>query len=201
MSIRHAILGVLKRGPMHGYQVASELERLIAGGRYNSAQIYHGLRWLNGRGFAVAESPEPGVFRDRRPFSITAAGRREFDRWLREPIAPARPLRDDAVIKLVFLCGDNPEQLIRALERLQRQHLRRLAATKVSAHDQAVGLGDESLLAELSGAALRFREQAELRWIEYCLLRVQSLLTPSDPAASATEHEPAQRSGAPSKSS
>jgi hypothetical protein len=44
---------------MHGYQVASELERLIAGGRYNSAQIYQGLHALEERGFIIAAAPSP----------------------------------------------------------------------------------------------------------------------------------------------
>jgi DNA-binding PadR family transcriptional regulator len=177
VSIRHAILGVLRQGPMHGYHVASELERLIAGGRYNSAQIYQGLHALAERGFVVAATPEPGPYRDRRPFSITASGRREFDRWLSVPLVPWRPLRDDAVIKLVFLCRHDPSQLIRFLERLRRQHLRRLAGTQSRPR---AGLGsdviDDALVADLSGAALRFREEAELRWIDHCLLRLRPLI-------------------------
>ena len=175
MSVRHAILGVLKCGPMHGYQVATELEGLVAAGRYNSAQIYHGLRWLEVRGLVVANAVQVGVFRDRRPFSITAAGRREFERWLREALVPARPVRDDALIKLVFLCRDNPAQLIPTLERLRRFHLRRLARAKPKAEQDPSSIGEEPLPIELSAAALRFREQAELRWIEYCLLRLRTL--------------------------
>lgn len=175
MSVRHAILGVLKSESMHGYQIATELEGLVAAGRYNSAQIYHGLQWLDARGFVVAQAVQVGAFRDRRPFSITAAGRREFERWLREPIAPARPVRDDTLIKLVFLCRDSPAQLIPALERLQRFHLRRLARAKPKGNRDVSKASGESLPVELSAAALRFREQAELRWIEYCLLRLRPL--------------------------
>lgn len=158
---------------MHGYQIGSELERMVAGGRYNSAQIYQGLRWLEDRGFVVAE-PVQEALRDRRPFTATAQGRREFQRWLGEPLVPARPFRDDVVIKLVFLGLDNPGQLIRALERLRRQHLLRLTGTEFGASSQSAHDG-HALVAELSGAALRFREQAELRWIEYCLLRLRSV--------------------------
>ena len=170
---------------MHGYQVASELERLIAGGRYNSAQIYQGLHTLAERGLVVAATPEPGPYRDRRPFSITSAGRREFDRWLSAPLVPSRPLRDDAVIKLVFLCRHDPSQLIRFLERLRRQHLRRLAGTGSRASAlRAGGTIDDALVADLSGAALRFREEAELRWIDHCLLRLRPVI---DEAAAEVE--------------
>lgn len=159
---------------MHGYQIGSELERMLAGGRYNSAQIYQGLRWLEQRGFVVAEPPESGGVRDRRPYSATAQGRDEFHQWLREPLVPARPFRDDVVIKLVFLGRDNPGQLINALERLRRQHLRRLTGVEFGASGEPSDDGYD-LVAELSGAALRFREQAELRWIEHCLLRLREV--------------------------
>ena len=167
---------------MHGYQVASELERLIAGGRYNSAQIYQGLHALAERGLVVAATPEPGPYRDRRPFGITSAGRREFDRWLSAPLVPWRPLRDDAVIKLVFLCRHDRSQLIKFLERLRRQHLRRLAGAQSRAPAVRGGEAiDDALLADLSGAALRFREEAELRWIDHCLLRLRPLIDEAAP--------------------
>ena len=168
MSVRHAILGVLKDESMHGYQIATELEHLVAGGRYNSAQIYQGLHWLEERGFVVAENAVQGPVRDRRPYRITAKGKQEFQTWLDEPLVPARPFRDDVVIKLVFLCRDNPGELARALERLRRQHLRCLTGTEFGASDETAS-SEKSLLAELSGAALRFREQAEIRWIDHCL--------------------------------
>ena len=199
MSIRHAILGVLRQGPMHGYQVASELERLIAGGRYNSAQIYQGLHALAERGFVVAATPEPGPYRDRRPFGITSAGRREFDRWLSAPLVPWRPLRDDAVIKLVFLCRHDPSQLIRFLERLRRQHLRHLAGAQSRAPAVRADAIDDALLADLSGAALRFREEAELRWIDHCLLRLRPLIDETVPAETVTPTRERERSSKPGR--
>lgn len=174
MSIRHAILGVLRNGPMHGYQIGSELEHILAGGRFNSAQIYQGLRWLEERGHVIAEQPDQGAARERRPFSVTAQGRGEFQRWLRDPLVPARPLRDDVVIKLVFLGKDDPTQLIQALERLRGQHLRRLTGAEWGIPASSSNSEERPLAAELSAAALRFREQAELRWIEFCLLRLHS---------------------------
>lgn len=179
MSIRHAILGILREAPMHGYQIAGELERRIGGGRYNGAQVYQGLYALAEHGLVVASSPEPGTGRDRRPFSITPEGLRTFERWLREPFIASRPARDDAVVKLVFLGLEDVGRLVTMLERLRRQHLRRLAGSKASeAAEYAIPLRPSSF-AELASVALRFREEAELRWIDHCLLRLQPLLTGS----------------------
>jgi hypothetical protein len=49
----------------------------------------------------------------------------------------------------------------------------------------ADGIGNETL-AELSAAALRFREEAELRWIDHCILRLRLAMGPQ-PAAVAAE--------------
>ncbi len=175
MSVRHAILGVLTRGPMHGYHIAGELERRIAGGRYNSAQIYQSLHWLAERGMVVPAPPEPGISRDRRPFNITSDGRREFDKWLHEPLVLSRPARDDAVVKLVFIGLHEPSHLVGFLERLRRQHLRRLAGTQLRPRESNGESIDEGFMADLSGTALRFREEAELLWIEHCLVRLRPL--------------------------
>src|SRR5262249_25138706 len=153
------------------------------GGRYNSAQVYQGLHWLAEQGWVVAAQPEPGLSRDRRPFSITAKGTREFDRWLRQPIVASRPLRDDAVIKLVFLCHHDSAHLIPFLERLRRQHLRQLAGVQARLTPPARStVAELRLAAELSSAVLRFRGEAELRWIDYCLLRLRTETASPDAA-------------------
>jgi len=174
VSLRHAILGVLEDGPLHGYQIATQLERRVLGGHYNSAQVYQGLRWLAAKRFVVSEAPEPGINRERRPFRITPRGRSEFGRWLVEPIVPARPLRDEAVMKLVFLGPRHPEHLLTILERLRRSHLRRLAGSSTSSRAPAAGSGN--LFARLTATALRFREQAEISWIEHSIEEVRRAL-------------------------
>ena len=135
--------------------------------------------------------------RDRRTFAVTADGRRDFQKWLRAPLELTRPARDDAVVKLVFLGLHDPRQLIGFLERLRRQHLRRLAGTQVGARPPAERV-DQAMLAELAGAAFRFREEAELQWIEHCLVRLRAVLGAEPPAsrgARASASAPAPRAG------
>lgn len=181
MSVNHAILGVLLDGPRHGYHVASELDERIAGGRYNSAQIYQGLRVLAGRGFVLSEQPEPGISRDRRPYSITEAGRHEFERWLRTPLILSRPIRDEAVVKLVFLGRRDPARLLGVLERLRRQHVRSLAS--LSARN---GKAPSDVWADLSAVVLRLREEAELKWIDYVAERLGAVVSRERPERAST---------------
>ncbi len=176
MSVNHAILGVLLDGPRHGYQIASELEECIAGGRYNSAQIYQGLHVLAERGLVRSGHPEPGINRDRRPFSLAEAGRREFERWLRTPLTISRPMRDEAVVKLVFLGRRDPARLLTFLERLRRQHVRSLAALSApTAHEG----GD--IWTDLSATVLRIREEAELRWIDQVIEQLAAVVARQRP--------------------
>jgi hypothetical protein len=112
---------------------------------------------------------------------------------------PWKPLRDDAVIKLVFLCRHDPSQLIRFLERLRRQHLRRLAGAQARAPVIRTDAIDDALLADLSGAALRFREEAELRWIDHCLLRLRPLIDETVKTEIVTSSEERERGSKPGR--
>ena len=188
MSLRHAILGVLTDGALHGYAVTERLEHSIAGGRYNGAQVYQGLHWLTERGHVAADPLEAGRSRDRRPFHVTPKGVREFDRWLRSPFVPPRPSRDDAIVKLAFLARADPSLLVEFLVRLKKQHLRSLSASRLP---RAKSGPPPDLAFELTTTALRGREEGELGWIDKCLDRLQPMIdghalpSPAEDAAGA----------------
>ena len=67
-------------GPLHGYQIASRLEQVSAGAlRLNMGTLYPGLMRLEQRGFLRGEWGVTENNRKARFYSITAAGRRQFD--------------------------------------------------------------------------------------------------------------------------
>ncbi len=171
MSIAHAILGTLLEGDRHGYQIAATLAERITGGPYNSGQIHQALERLEERGWAVSHA-EPVEGRSRRPYAITAAGRQEFFAWLRRPVRTGRPVRDEMIVKLIFLGRHEPAQLVPLLEARRREHVRRLGAFSGERDDGATTGG---LCADLVQHAFRLREEAELRWVEHCLERLRPL--------------------------
>ena len=167
MSVAHAILGLLIEGEKHGYQIATMLAERIPAGPYNSGQVHQALDRIEADGWAISR-PDVGVTRARRLLSITAAGRQEFHGWLQRPLAVGRPMRDEVVIKLVFLGLHEPSRLVPLLETHRREHIRHLAQVQregimKSAKDRT------QKLAQLARDAFRFREEAEVRWIEHCL--------------------------------
>jgi DNA-binding PadR family transcriptional regulator len=185
MSMAHAILGVLVEGECHGYQIAATLAERIENGPYNTGQVHQALERLEAQGMVVSRADD-SVNRVRRLFALTAAGRQEFFAWLKRPVAVARPVRDEVVVKVVFLGRYEPERLRVLLEERRREHVQRLAYLQrrpKSEQGKTLDIGER-----LARDAFRFREEAELRWVEHCLANL----------GHATSHEatPADRASA-----
>jgi DNA-binding PadR family transcriptional regulator len=84
---RLALLGVLARGPAHGYQIKATLARwdMHWWADIQSGSIYSGLRRLEDDGFVkVAESGRNGQRPAHRVFEITDEGRAQFRSMLRD---------------------------------------------------------------------------------------------------------------------
>ena len=184
MSMAHAILGLLMEGERHGYEVAATLAERIGGGTYNSGQVHQALGLLEGRGWAVSRENEV-LNRTRRLYRITAAGRAEFVGWLERPIPVGRPIRDEIVVKMSFLADHDPERVLEILEARQREYVRRLARSQRSVR-RAKGEDAAETIRRLARDAFRFREEAELRWIEHCLSQMRGVMR-REPVAQADD--------------
>lgn len=176
MSISHAILGVLMDGDRHGYELARMLAERIGGEPYNTGQIHQALEQLERAGWAASRTTVEAS-RSRREFRITSEGRVEFLRWLARPVAPLRPVRDDMLLKLVLLAERDRAAALRLLEARKRELLNQL-----SEHLAAVA---PARYAALTLMALRFRIEADLRWVDHCI----AVLRPPMPAPGAEEAE------------
>jgi len=119
MSIKYAILGLLQFKEMHGYRIKKLIERDFGFmWTVNYGQIYPALKsmlddqWVTMSVMAKTDSP------DRKLYSITDQGRREFLSWL--GAEPERRLfvRDPFLLRFTFFdLGDKK----RALEMIDAQ--------------------------------------------------------------------------------
>jgi DNA-binding PadR family transcriptional regulator len=114
-----SLLGFLFAGPQSGYELAAVIEDSI-GQFWNvtRSQIYRELRALDEAGYVRVG--KAGV-RERRPYAITASGRKAFDAWL------ARGPGEDTVripLLLTLFFGDRlpREQLARILRADRAKH-------------------------------------------------------------------------------
>lgn len=78
-SAEFLILAQLDGRPMHGYEIATEIERRSRGViRFLPASLYPLLYRLEGKGFIKGRWVEEAGKRRRRFYTLTAAGRREL---------------------------------------------------------------------------------------------------------------------------
>jgi DNA-binding PadR family transcriptional regulator len=115
MSLNHAILGLLTREPMTGYEIKKIFQSTpFMHWSGNNNQIYKAFAELLDEGFVAKEVRHQDGSPSKNIYSITGAGLREFRRWLagatEEPVC-----RKQILIKLALADG------------LKRAELERLA--------------------------------------------------------------------------
>ncbi len=139
--VSYVILGALRHGPKSGYeikQLVDKATRFFWAASYG--QIYPELRRLQEDGL-VESSEERSGGRRRIPHRLTAAGRRELEKWLREPSA-GYELRDEGLLKLFFadvLERDDALALVRAFKREREAVLAGLRAVEAGLPTGASG--------------------------------------------------------------
>lgn len=161
----YAVLGLLHR-PMHGYQVA----RQMAGGSglglvcpLGMSNVYFLLGNLQERGLVKVEGRQEDRYPPRVLLHATAAGRRAFDAWLREPVTRLRQVRLDFLVKLFFLGREDPT-LARELVEGQKGFCRRYLAEWRELAQSADPAGFDRLAIEAKIAV----GEGTLRWLEEC---------------------------------
>ncbi len=118
MAIRYAILGLLAEEPMHGYRLKEVFDRRVSPlWGLTTGQIYQSLAILERAALVESKGERRGRRPARRVYSITEAGERDLDAWLRSPIAFPRVFRHEMLIRLMVLGGDGARDLLDVIQR------------------------------------------------------------------------------------
>lgn len=124
MSLRYALLGLLADRPYNGWQLLKHFEGSLAyAWPALHSQIYPELARLREAG--LIEQTGHGA-RGAKEYSLTASGREEIERWLRET-EPGRTTRDEALLRVFFLWLLEPGEAAAYLDR-EAEYERRLLA-------------------------------------------------------------------------
>jgi DNA-binding PadR family transcriptional regulator len=103
LSIKHAILGLLVDGPLHGYGLKAAYEKeLVPGAVLNIGQVYQALDKLEPEGHVTVEVVPQSERPDRKVYTLTDKGRRELLSWLRSPSERGLELRNESFLKLML---------------------------------------------------------------------------------------------------
>jgi PadR family transcriptional regulator AphA len=115
----YAILGLVYRQPGHGYQIAQEMAPnkglgLICPLRLSN--VYFLLGNLEQSGHIEVARRQADVYPPKTVFQVTAAGRRAFQSWIRQPLTRLRQVRLDFLLKVYFLRQQGVERILGLLD-------------------------------------------------------------------------------------
>jgi DNA-binding PadR family transcriptional regulator len=100
MALRHALLGLLSRGPASGYDLLKDFESsLIEVWPATQSQVYTELSKLSDDGLVSVLSAGA---RGRKEYAITPEGQAELRTWMADT-APVYTRRSDMLLRVFFL--------------------------------------------------------------------------------------------------
>lgn len=165
MSLQHSFLGLLERGPQHGYSLKQQYDDAFGGQRdLRFGQVYATLARLEKAAFAEVATVEAGDGPDRKTYVITADGVSELESWLdaTEPADKLSPTALHTRVIVSLLTGRPVEQVLDAQRRVHIAQMRALRSENIGA----------SLERRLTIDFLIGQLNAELEWIELAGQRI-----------------------------
>jgi len=115
----YAILGLVCRQPGHGYQIAQEIAPNAGLGLIlplRLSNVYFLLGNLEHRGLIEVADRQDDGYPPKTVFQVTAAGRRAFESWIRQPLTRLRQVRLDFLLKVYFLRKHGGERIAGLLD-------------------------------------------------------------------------------------
>ena len=153
-----SLLGFLHQGPMTGWDlVATAQERIGDFWSLTQSQVYRELASMAEH--ELVEAGERGS-RDKRPYTITEAGREAFAAWI-EGMPGDETIRFPLLLTLAFGQHVTSERLATILQHHRLAHSERLRAYRLQ-REEIAGFGDPYALATLDFGIIY--ESAVLDW-------------------------------------
>lgn len=101
--LRYLALGLLMRGPGHGYQLDQDLEDDFGMiWKAGQTKLYVTLSSLEKRGMLRSEMEAQENRPDRKVYHLTGKGKQAFLDWVAEPVPSLRAVRVELIAKLRF---------------------------------------------------------------------------------------------------
>ncbi len=177
-TLKYAILGLVRRGPVTGYDIAREFRSQALSNFWHAShsQIYPELKKLLAEGLITCQTvPEGG--KKKKFYSLTPAGEEDFLQWVRLDEPPEPTPKDVFRLRIYYEEAMDAGRCRQLLESQQENHQERLQALegmnrKFDRHP-AAGTPEHGDYLVLQGAILR--EKAYLDWLELCLREIPVL--------------------------
>jgi DNA-binding PadR family transcriptional regulator len=165
MSVPLTLLGLLERGPSHGYDLKRDYDAYFGRGRpLRYSQVYATLTRLARDGKASPGAIEQGAGPERRRYVITDEGAADVQQWLAEPVPPEPDLQSELFAKVVLavMLGRPADRYLDVQRAAHLARMRELTTLKRDSDQLGVLLADHAL----------YRLEADLRWIDHTAARL-----------------------------
>lgn len=169
MSLSYAVLGLLSKHPMTGYDLKQVFDKEM-----NSfwpaqlSQIYRELSALETKGLLKSKLHAQETRPDRRVYSVTAEGKQKFSEWLGMfPQSLISPFRDEFSLRLFFGSDLPREELQFQLRRFIREKQAEIAALGVL--EKSMGDRGNALFNRIILRRANIMAEALILWAEDCL--------------------------------
>lgn len=130
-TLKYAILGLLNRCPMTGYEITKEFNHELAEFWYaNHSQIYPELKRLNQEKLVTYDIEISGDILESKRYTITEDGRIDFINWLNKNEKIQKTPKDIFRLRMYFSNCLDLKTRISLLENQKTQHIKRLETLK-----------------------------------------------------------------------
>jgi DNA-binding PadR family transcriptional regulator len=119
LTIELGLLGYLRPGPLHGYQIHQRLQEQDGPGlvwRIKQARLYAHLGKLEEAGFLQSSMQPQETRPTRRVYRLTKEGREVYDQWMVTTVSTPRQIRQEFMVKLYFAQRESPQTVITLLD-------------------------------------------------------------------------------------
>ncbi|GAA1345496.1 PadR family transcriptional regulator [Saccharothrix algeriensis] len=168
MSIGHTLLGLLEKGPRHGYDLKRAYDERFGQDRpLHYGQVYTTLSRLLRNGLVEEAGVEAGDGPERKRYAITDAGVTDVETWLGTPEKPEPYLQNTLYAKVVLalLSGRSADEVLDVQRSAHLRTMRELTRRKAAGDLADQLICDHAL----------FHLEADLRWLELTAARLGQL--------------------------
>lgn len=176
-TLKYAILGLVNRKPMTGYDIAKDFNfQLAEFWSANHSQIYPELKRLVDEKLLVYDIEISGEVLERKVYNITEKGRKEFLKWLNkdEPMEPTP--KNVFRLRMYFSNNLDADTRLNLLEHQLQQHKERVGFlyTQMERYDSVPPLDSPDFgdYLVLDGAIIR--EESTIKWLNNCINNCKS---------------------------
>jgi len=170
LSPEYALLGLLAKSPVHGYELYQRLSTdLSQVWHLSMSQAYNILNRLEAQGYIAGVVQEQGKLPARRLFHLTTSGQRRFEDWLNSTSGSSvRSIRLEFLTRLYFARLTSPQMAHQVIEAQLAETRRGLERLRVLSG----GLGEGQLINRLSLELRIGQLESILEWLQACHLAI-----------------------------